>query len=273
MTKNQKTMQILIIGGGNMGATYAQSFQRSHITNKEGLMILEKSADKFSQLVDRDIATVYQDASECLPKADLIILAVKPQDAPVLFEQLRGMVDPQQVVLSIMAGIKMGAIAEGLGAPKVIRAMPNLPAQIGMGMTVFTSSEEVTRIELVMVQNLLSTTGKTLYVEHEAAIDAATAISGSGPAYVWFFMDAVMEAALGMGFTEAEGELLVEQTFRGAVELHNKTDLSFREWIGRVKSRGGTTEAALEQYQSSQLRASIVTGVQAALNRAIELGE
>ncbi len=88
-----------------------------------------------------------------------------------------------------------------------------------MGMTAFTSSEAVTRIELVMVQNLLNTTGKAIYVEKETAIDAATAISGSGPAYVWYFMDAMMEAARNMGFNHSESELLVSQTFRGAIEL------------------------------------------------------
>ena len=266
-------MKILIIGGGNMGLTYAQSFLRSYIASKEQMMILEKSPEKADQLAQKDIGTVYGKPEECLVGADLIILAVKPQDAPALFESLQPMIDPQQVFLSIMAGVKMKAIAEGLGARKVIRAMPNLPAQIGMGMTAFTSSEDVTRIELVMVQNLLSTTGKTVYVEDESAIDAATAISGSGPAYVWFFMKALMEAAHKMGFNESESELLVSQTFRGAVELYSKTDLSCQEWIDRVTSKGGTTEAALKSYRESAVYEDIMNGARAALARAVELGQ
>ncbi|MCO6489771.1 MAG: pyrroline-5-carboxylate reductase [Phaeodactylibacter sp.] len=265
-------MKILIIGGGNMGMTYAQSFLRSHITNKEDMMILEKSAQKAEELAKKDIGTIYSRAEDCLAQADLVIFAVKPQDAPVLFQSLRALIDPQQVFLSIMAGVKIGSICDALGVSKVIRAMPNLPAQIGMGMTAFTSSDDVTRIELVMVQNLLSTTGKAIYVEKEEAIDAATAISGSGPAYVWFFMKSLMDAARQMGFSYSESELLVSQTFRGAIELFSKTDFTCEEWIEKVCSRGGTTEAALATYNKNLVRDDIIAGAEAALRRAVELG-
>lgn len=265
-------MKILIIGGGNMGSTYAQSFLRSHIANGDSMMILEKSPEKAAQLAERNVGKVFAHPSECVPQADLVILAVKPQDSPQLFEALAPHVHPQQVFLSIMAGVKIRTIAEALGVEKVIRAMPNLPAQIGMGMTVFTSTEAVTRIELVMVQNLINTTGKSIYVEDEAAIDAATAISGSGPAYVWYFMDALMRAARKMGFSESEAELLVSQTFKGTIDLFNKTDFSCAEWIQKVCSRGGTTEAALAAYAEAQLDAGIDRGAFAALQRAVELG-
>jgi pyrroline-5-carboxylate reductase len=171
-----------------------------------------------------------------------------------------------------MAGVKMEAIRNALGVSKIIRAMPNLPAQIGMGMTAFTSSDEVTRIELVMVQNLLNTTGKTVYVDNEHLIDAATAISGSGPAYVYFFMNAMMDAAKQMGFSESEAELLVGQTFKGAVDLYEKSNASCQEWIQRVASKGGTTEAAIETWQDSNLHHNIMEGAQSALIRAVELG-
>jgi pyrroline-5-carboxylate reductase len=266
-------MNILIIGGGNMGSTYAASFLRSHIANKENMMILEKSPEKAIQLSTKDIGKVYGLAEDCIPKADLIILAVKPQDTSKLFASIKPHVDGQQVVLSIMAGVKMKTICKALGIQKVIRAMPNLPAQIGMGMTAFTSSDEVTRIELVTVQNLLNTTGKTIYVEKEEAIDAATAISGSGPAYVFYFMRAMMESAKEMGFSESESELLVSQTFRGAVELHNKSSFSCNEWIQKVASKGGTTEAALKNFNAETIHFNIKKGAKAALDRAVELGE
>jgi len=151
--------------------------------------------------------------------------------------------------------------------------MPNLPAKIGMGMTVFTSTDEVTRIELVMVQNLINTTGKSVYVEKESAIDAATAISGSGPAYVWYFMNSMMDAAQNMGFSTSEAELLVSQTFKGAIDLFNKTNFSCEEWIQKVCSKGGTTEAAMKCYSEEILNKKIINGANAALNRAVELGE
>jgi pyrroline-5-carboxylate reductase len=266
-------MKILIIGGGNMGLTYAQAFLRSRITTKRDLMILEKSEEKWPELEKLDIASICKQPEDCLSGADLVILAVKPQDSKQLFDKIRPMVDPQQVFLSIMAGVTMKTISEGLGLRKVIRAMPNLPAQIGMGMTAFTSTDEVTRIELVTVQNLINTTGKSIYVANESLIDAATAISGSGPAYVWFFMKAITQAAEEMGFSKAEAELLVGQTFQGAIDLFHQFDFSCDEWIKKVASRGGTTEAALASFEQSALFQHIVAGVDAAARRARELGQ
>lgn len=266
-------MQVLIIGGGNMGVTYAQSFMRSHITEKNGLMILEKSVEKALTLAERNVGNVYGIPDDCIPTADLIILAVKPQDTEKLFSDVRHLVQEQQVVLSIMAGVKIKSIQEGLGLTKVVRSMPNLPSQIGMGMTAFTASEEVTRIELVMVQNLLNTAGKTIYVDNEDFIDAATAVSGSGPAYVWYFMEAMIDAARQLGFSEAEAELLVGQTFKGAVELYSNTDFSTTEWIKKVSSRGGTTEAATKNFSENNLKTAIKKGIQAAYDRAVELGQ
>ena len=265
-------MKILIIGGGNMGMTYAHAFLRSHITTKSDLMILEKSEEKWPELENLDIGTVCKQPEDCLAQADLVILAVKPQDSAALFEKIRPMVDPQQVFLSIMAGVKMKTIAEGIGASKIIRAMPNLPAQIGMGMTAFTSTDEVTRIELVMIQNLINTTGKSIYVENETLIDAATAISGSGPAYVWFFMNALIQAARQMGFKESEAELLVSQTFQGAIDLFHQSDFSCEEWIKKVASKGGTTEAALHSFSQTALFQDVIEGAQVAFRRAKELG-
>ncbi len=266
-------MKILIIGGGNMGLTYAQSFLRSHITDKKNMMLLERSPEKAAELALKDIGTVYGNPEDCIKKADIVIFAVKPQDAPMLLESLKEHVDSQQVFLSIMAGIKIETIANLLGATKIIRAMPNLPAQIGMGMTAFTSSDEVTRIELVMVQNLISTTGKAIYVEKESSIDAATAISGSGPAYVFYFMKSMIQAANQMGFSNSEAELLVSQTFRGAVDLYSKSNFDCDQWIQRVASKGGTTEAALKSYTDNKVHEDIIEAAQAALKRAIELGK
>jgi pyrroline-5-carboxylate reductase len=265
-------MKILILGGGNMGMTYAQSFLRSRIVNADNLMVLCRSTEKATQLSQQYEGHFYTDPNACVPSADLLILAVKPQDSMQLFDQIRPLVQPGQVYLSIMAGVRLSTMSEALGADKIIRAMPNLPAQIGAGVTAFTSTDPVTRIELVMVQNLLNTTGKTLYVEKEDMIDAATAISGSGPAYVYYFMNAMIEAAISMGFSDSEAELLVSQTFTGAVDLYNKANLSCEAWIGKVASKGGTTEAALRIFRDTALHADIIAGAGAALQRAQELG-
>ncbi len=256
-----------------MGKTYARSLLRAHLVKQEDLMILERNEQNAAVLRGETIGTIYTSAADCLAAADLVILAVKPQDSQELFDSLRPLTDAQQVYLSIMAGITIVSIQQGLGVEKVIRAMPNLPAQIGLGMTSYTASEAVTRIELVLVQNLLNTTGKAIYVDTEFSIDATTAISGSGPAYVLYFMEALIEAATEMGFNESQAELLVAQTFRGAVELQMKNDLTCREWIQRVSSKGGTTEAALNTFRATRVFDDIKAGARAALARAIELGK
>jgi pyrroline-5-carboxylate reductase len=265
-------MKILILGAGNMGMTYAQCLLRSRIVTAENLLILCRSYDKANHLSQVHEGRFFSNPSLCVPEADLLILAVKPQDSRRLFEEIAGLTTPGQVFISIMAGVRMSAVSQAIGSEKIIRAMPNLPAQIGAGVTAFTSTDAVTRIELVMVQNLLNTTGKTVYVEREDMLDAATAISGSGPAYVYYFMNAMIEAAINMGFSPSEAELLVSQTFTGAVDLYNKSDLSCESWIGKVASKGGTTEAALRVFRETALHEDIIAGANAALLRARELG-
>ncbi len=255
-----------------MGLTYAKSFLEAHIMQAKDLMILEKSEERAAVLATQNVGTVYGSPADCLEKADLIVLAVKPQDTKALFPVLKPYVDPQQVFLSIMAGVRMDYIREELGITKIIRAMPNLPAQIGMGMTAFTSSDEVTRIELVTVQNLLNTTGKAIYLDSEELIDSATAISGSGPAYVYYYMNAMIEAAKDLGFSESQAELLVGQTFMGSVHLENRNALTCKEWIAKVSSKGGTTEAAINVFNENEVHDKIIKGMNAAYHRAVELG-
>ncbi len=265
-------MKILIIGGGNMGMTFAHSFLKAHITTQEDLMILERSQDKINLLSEKIKCKLFYKAIDCVEQADMIVLAVKPQDSLQLFEQIRPYVDNQQIFISLMAGVKTSKIASALGISKIIRSMPNLPSQIGLGMTAFTSTDEITRIELITVQNLLNTTGKTLYVSDENLIDASTAISGSGPAYVFYFMQAMIDSAIKMGFQQSEAELLVAQTFKGAIDLYNQSDYSTEQWISKVASKGGTTEAAIKTFKGENLFDIISKGTFSALKRAEELG-
>ncbi len=265
-------MKTLIIGGGNMGRSFARSFLEAHILRPNDLIILEKNEENCKHLEKIGFDAVHRVPDDYIKDVDLIVLAVKPQDSPAVFATLKPYLDDSHVVLSIMAGVKLSTIENGLGIKKVIRSMPNLPAQIGMGMTAFTANEEVNRQELINVQNLLSTTGKAIYFDDENMIDAATAVSGSGPAFVYFFMNAMMKAARKMGFTEAQADLLVWQTFIGSLHLQNKNKLSCEEWIQKVASKGGTTEAALKVFNTNELEEGIIEGLKAAFNRAEELG-
>lgn len=266
-------MKILIIGVGNMGATYLRCLLSSHFTQAENLFLLDSKPSLLNDFKGVRAENILTVPNQNISEADIILLAVKPQDFIELSKTIQPYLHKEQIVLSIMAGVTISSIAELLGSDKVVRAMPNLPAQVGMGMTVFTSSNSLDKKELFIIQNLLNTTGKTIYVEDESMIDAATAVSGSGPAYVFYFMNAMIEKAIAFGFSKAEAELMVNQTFMGAVHLQSRNDASCEEWIARVASKGGTTEAALNIFNSTQLNRDIADGLQAAKDRAVELGK
>lgn len=265
-------MKVLIIGSGNMGKTYARSFLSSRFIEAKDLFILCKTKLQSDLPIEIPDANIMDVAKELISKVDIIILAVKPQDFSNLASQIKFFIKRDQLILSIMAGIKMNTLSVSLGANKIIRSMPNLPAQIGMGMTVFTASNELDRKELFIIQNLINTTGKSVYVDDETLVDAATAISGSGPAYVYFFMEAMIQSAIKIGFTLSQAELLVNQTCMGAVHLHNQSEFTCREWIDKVASRGGTTEAALRILKAGNVNENIESALFAAFERAKELG-
>jgi len=266
-------MKVLVIGAGNMGLTYAESMSKSKLLKKRNLMILDSSQEKILSLKKILHFEVHENLEDCVPKADLIFIAVKPYHSDDLFQKMKSLVNEGQIVISIMAGVTIKSMQEGLGIHKIVRAMPNLPAQIGKGVTSYTASDEVSRIELLTIENLLDTTGKSILVSSEKFIDASTGISGSGPAYVFYFMQSMMEAALKMGFSANDSKVLVSQTFEGAVDLFNQSDLSPNSWMERVASKGGTTRAALDSMEDNNVKELIKEAAYSAFNRAVELGK
>ncbi len=256
-----------------MGRTFASSFLTAHILRPADLTVLERSVQALDFLKSLNIENLHTRPAEYIKEQQLIVLAVKPQDSRELMPTIKPFLSDNHIILSIMAGVQIETLEKQLGVKKIIRAMPNLPAQIGMGMTAFTANLEVSRKELIEVQNLLSTTGKAIYFEKESMLDAATAVSGSGPAYVFYFMSAMMKAATELGFNESQAELLVWQTFSGSIDLQNKNPLTCDEWISKVASRGGTTEAALKVLSEHSTNESIGKAIHAAFKRSIELGK
>jgi pyrroline-5-carboxylate reductase len=266
-------MKVLVIGVGNMGLTYAEGMSKSRLLKKRNIMVLDKSEEKLKELDNMDHFDAFKELEDCVPQADIIFVAVKPYHANTLFKAMKTLVKPQQIIISIMAGVTIGSIKEITGLDKVVRAMPNLPAQIGKGLTSYVASPEVTRIEMLTVESLLDTTGKSVCVSNEKLIDASTGISGSGPAYVFYFMQSMMEAALQMGFSKNDSTLLVSQTFTGAIELFNQSNLSPNSWIKKVASKGGTTRAALDSMEGNNVNELIKEAAFAAFSRAVELGK
>lgn len=236
-------------------------------------MGLDKSDEKLEELHQISHFDAFKELKDCVPKADIIFVAVKPHHAEDLFKQIKPLVGSDQIIISIMAGVTLEAIKAFSGVKKVIRAMPNLPAKVGMGLTSYVASPEVSRIELLTVESLLNMTGKSMLVSTESLIDASTGISGSGPAYVFYFMQSMMEAALQMGFSKNDSKVLVSQTFTGAIELFNQSNLSPNSWMEKVASKGGTTQAALDSMDDNNVNELIKEAAFAAFSRAVELGK
>lgn len=253
--------------------TYAEAIAKSNFLTSGRLMILDQSEEKQAELRATGLFDVHDRLETCLPKADVILIAVKPAHASSLMEKMRTMITAEQLFVSIMAGVTIDTLKQGLQATKVVRAMPNLPALVGQGMTSFTGSDEVSRLELAAIEQLLDSTGRSIGLTSESEIDASTGISGSGPAYIFYFMQAMMDAALKMGFDEKEARLLVGQTFSGAVELFNSSTLTPEDWMSKVASKGGTTRAALDSMDDNNVNALIQEAAYAAFRRAEELGK
>ncbi|WP_236970437.1 pyrroline-5-carboxylate reductase [Membranihabitans marinus] len=266
-------MKVLVIGGGNMGLTYANGISKSGFLSQNDLMIMDASIEKVTELKAIGGFLVFDNLDDCISNADVIIIAVKPYHADSLMTSIKDKINQDQIFVSLMAGVTIKTIQEGLGVKKVIRTMPNLPAQVSKGVTSYTGPDSITDSEYGDIHQLLSTTGMALKVNSEREIDATTGISGSGPAYVFYFMEAMMKAAEDMGFSKENASEIVAQTFDGAVTLFKENTITPAEWMQRVASKGGTTEAALNTLKNDNVSELIQKAAFAAFNRAEELGK
>lgn len=265
-------MKVAVIGFGNMGKTFVNEFINSKFIDIDDIDIYSRSPLNREECFGISSMHLHQNINSQISNSDIIIISVKPQDFAFLAQNLKPFITPNHVILSVMAGVGIKKIAKFLGTDKIVRAMPNLPSKIGMGMTAITASDTINRKDLFIVQNLINTTGKSVYVEDEKLINAATAVSGSGPAYVFYFMQSMMDAAVLLGFSKSEAELLVKQTFLGTVNLYNSNTISLEDWIAKVSSKGGTTEQAIQFFKTKNLANEIISGINKANDRAEELG-
>jgi len=256
-----------------MGMAFAKSFLQYDLVRKDDLLLIEKSSDRSEALKSEKAGVVVDTIGPRVAEYDLVILSVKPQDFGSVHEALRAVIQPQQLILSIMAGIPIATIQEKLNHRLVIRAMPNTPAMLGMGITGFTASKEIDLANLRKAENLINATGRSIFLEDEAMLDAVTALSGSGPAYFYYLVKAMVEAGKEMGFDDAVATLLVKQTMLGAFHLINNADKSLDDLIKAVASKGGTTEAALKRFEEGGLAETLIAGIKAAQTRSTELSK
>jgi pyrroline-5-carboxylate reductase len=266
-------MKITLVGCGNMGMIYARAFLKYNLVKVEDLLLVEKNADRVKELEKLKIGNVVLPEDPVIADSALILLAVKPQDFPELAKAIKPNLNPATVVLSIMAGITIGYIEQLTNHALIVRAMPNSPAGLGMGVTALIAHQSVTNEQLRKAENLLATTGRTVYVEHESQLDAVTALSGSGPAYFFYIVKHMIEAGKAMGVEEGVAAMLVKQTMLGSFHLVNQAEKSLDELITAVASKGGTTEAAFKVFDKTELGNHLQQAILAARDRATELSK
>ena len=209
-------------------------------------------------------------------QANLVVLSVKPQRLAKVLEGLRGCIQPSALVLSIVAGASIEKISAGLGHNRVVRSMPNTPAQIGEGITVWTASAEVSEEQQEMARLVLGSLGQEIFMEEENYLDMATALSGTGPAYVFLFMEAMVDAGVHMGFPRRIAEQLVAQTVLGSVKyslnLNQEDHIHLARLRNQVTSPGGTSAEALYYLEKAGFRTALSRAIWAAYERSVELG-
>lgn len=262
---------IAFVGGGNMAGALIGGLRRSGVAAAR-ILVVEPQASQRERLRAEFGVDPLPAATAALAQAALVVWAVKPQSFVEAAEACAPHV-AAAAQLSVMAGVRSDAIVAATGSARVVRAMPNTPALIGRGIAGLYARPEVGAAERAAVEALLAPTGATLWVEHEADLDAVTALSGSGPAYVFLFVEALMDAASDMGLGEAQGRALALATFGGATALAEQSPEPPAVLRERVTSKGGTTHAALASMQADGVREAIVRAVRAAQRRAAELGD
>lgn len=261
------------IGAGTMAEAMISGILHRKLIDPERITASEPRSERIQEMCDRYGIRAIADNRAAAQAGRIVILGVKPQTLPKILPEIRDAVAPEDLVISIVAGAPIRIIREGLGIPKIARAMPNTPGQVGMGMTVWTATDAVDEVGRRQAQAVLSALGKELYVSDEGELDMATALSGTGPAYVFLFMEALIDAGVHMGFSRRIAQELVYQTIEGSVAMARATGLHPTELRNRVTSPAGTTAEALYQLEKGGLRTVISRGVWAAYQRSKALGD
>jgi len=264
-------MRLAFIGGGNMASAILGGLLREGLAPKQVVVIepFAETAAKLQQALGVDVQAV---ASAVLADADLVVWAVKPQ----VFKEAALPVaafTKKALHLSVAAGIRSESIARWLQTDRVVRSMPNTPALVGQGITGLFARAGVSALDKQWVEKVLQSTGEWLWVHEESNLDGVTALSGSGPAYVFYFLEAMTEAGVQMGFSQEQAYHLAKATFGGATHLARQSTEPPEVLRQRVTSKGGTTSAALTSMANDHVKEAFVKAMLAAQKRAGELGD
>lgn len=265
-------MRISFLGGGNMASALIGGLVKRHYS-AAAIQVVEPNANARTLLTERFGVRCTDHVDVASQACDFWVLAVKPQQMREALAPLAGRLG-SQVAISIAAGVRLDALSRWLGGHrKLVRCMPNTPALIGQGITGLVALPEVERDERHEAEKMLDAVGQTLWFDDEAKLDAVTAISGSGPAYVFYFIEALIQAGAELGLNPEDARRLALTTFTGASQLAVDSGEDAAVLRQRVTSKGGTTEAALQVMEAAGVKDAIHRAAEAACTRGRELGD
>lgn len=262
-------MKIGFLGGGNMASAMAQGL--ASWSDRPEILICDVNADKRAHLEKTVGAQTFEQVGEWVRELDVLILAVKPQGMQAALAPVVQWLKPETLVLTVAAGIELASYQAWLPQSRIVRAMPNTPALIGLGVTGVYVPTSCTTLQKTLIHAILGAMGAVVEVDSEAQLDQLGTISGCGPAYVFRFMEALTQAAQAIGLDAATSQKLVLETFVGATQLAKVRGLPFSQLREQVTSKGGTTAAALAQINAQNVDAMMQQAVQAALRRTEEM--
>ncbi|NCO27652.1 MAG: pyrroline-5-carboxylate reductase [Caldiserica bacterium CG02_land_8_20_14_3_00_36_38] len=266
-------MNISFIGTGIMASSIIKCITEKGLYRKEEITGSGPRLKSLEEVKKRFGINITQKNTDAAKFGDIIILSIKPQVFPSVAEEIKDSINDNQMIVSIMAGVDIETLQRELLHKKIVRAMPNTPAQISEGMTVWTSTKEIKENEKNEVKKIFSSMGKELYFEEEQYVDMATALTGTGPAYVFLFLEAMIAAGVHLGFSRRDARELVYQTTLGSVLFAINSEKHTSELRDMVTSPGGTSADALYEMEKGSFRTIIEKAVYSAFKRTIYLKE
>ncbi|MCC7163263.1 MAG: pyrroline-5-carboxylate reductase [Anaerolineae bacterium] len=265
-------INIAFIGPGAMAEAIIRGVVVGKLVSPDQVIVAGPRAARLEELQQQYGINTSTDNVAAAEQADVVVLAIKPQMLNPVMQGLKGRIRPSALVLSVIAGARMQAMENGLSHHALVRSMPNTPAQIGQGMTVWTAAPSVTTEQKAQAQMILGALGQEIFVDEEDYLDMATAISGNGPAYVFMFMEAMVDAGVHLGFPRYIAEKLVLQTVKGSVEYAAQTPQHLARLRNQVTSPGGTSAEALYYLEKAGFRTALSRAIWAAYQRSSQLG-
>lgn len=265
--------KIAFIGSGVMAEAMIAGLLRQKLAKTANLLAAGPRPERGEELRKKYGIQPFTDNAVAAVQADVVVLSVKPQRLSEVLKGLKGSVASEALVLSIVAGAPISKISRTLRHAAVLRSMPNTPGQIGQGITVWTASEHTTHEQRELARQILSALGEEVFVVDEGYLDMATALSGTGPAYVFLFMEALIDAGVHLGFPRRIAERLVIQTLKGSVAYYEQAGQHPATLRNQVTSPGGTSAEALYYLDKAGFRTALSRSVWAAYQRSLELGK